>query len=181
MRSREGTRRIFRGRVFLGERGGQFFFSQRVFGFQSVAITEYDLGDVSAHGEARRRSAAWGRAQDTMVEEAAGFLRARVPSSQQIASERERAGTAWIVKRGPAQANLSVGADFRKRFGERATFRVLGDSEEYRLGLASPSEAWRAGRGKALRFLYLSLLLAVLGAVLAFRPEVLLEALPRLE
>lgn len=139
---------------------------------------QYELGEVSAQGEARRRSTVWARTQDALAEEAAGFLRRKVPRGQQIVSEKERTGTVWIVKRGIAPANLSTGAEFLRRFGARAGFRVIADADEYRLGLASPPEAWRVGRGRAFCVLYLFLAITLLGALLMFRPEILFEAFP---
>ena len=143
---------------------------------------EIDLGEVSAQGEARRRSQKWANTQDSRADEAGAFLRRAIPKGQQISVERERTGTVWTVKRGDAPANLTTGSDFRRTFGPRSTsFRVTAYSEEYRLALAAPSEVWRMGRGRAFWMLYLFLVLAALGAVLMIRPLVLFEAISRFE
>ena len=142
-------------------------------------MPEYALGDVSVAGEARRVSPEWARAQDRLTAAAAQFLRDRLPAAVSVAEDRERSGTLWSVDLGSRPANLVAGAAFRRKFGDLATYEVRGRLEEYRLKLANPREAWRASRGRAFRSLYLFAILAIFGAVLMFRPSVVLDAMPR--
>lgn len=139
---------------------------------------EYDLGDVGAHGQARRVNPAWGRAQDAQTASASRFLRARLPPGQQIVREREARGTRWIVKRGPAPVNIRLGSDFMREYGKRAHFAAeCGDVEEYSLDHCSPQEAWRMNRGKGCCMLYLFATIAALGLTLMYKPMMILGAL----
>lgn len=138
------------------------------------------LGDVSAFGEARKRNPAWGQAQDAASRDAELFLARSLPKEITLSRESVKGGTKFVVARGAAAGSSAVFDAFRRKFpGRRRTsFRVLhGDREEYFLGFADPREAWRAARGRAFIMLCFFLLVAVFGAILMFRPRVLLDAL----
>lgn len=139
----------------------------------------FDLGDVSAYGEARRRNPAWGRVQDEKALRAKVFFMKALPKGVTLERERVSGGTKFLATRGTASGSPAVFDDFRRLFGARGTsHRALhGDRDEYFLAYADPREAWRAARGRAAIGLCFFVAVASLGLVLLLSPRVLLDAI----
>jgi len=137
----------------------------------------WHLGDISAHGEARRNKI-WREAQDTKRNEAQKFLFSNIPVGETIEPHSERTGTRWIVTRGYRESNIKIGERFCSKFGSGATYSpLLGSDEEFKLEYENPRSAWHTSRARAYCMLYLCVVLGIIGLMLIFRPQWILGIL----
>jgi len=136
---------------------------------------EFNLGRIDSIGEACERNPDWKIAQEKLSKKANSFLVNRIPSKQEFVHDISRNEHIWKVNRGIDVANLSIGQDFINSFGkEKASFKVYGNYEEYRLKFATSEEIWQILHGRRFYMIYFFFILIIIGISCIFFPEIML-------